>query len=46
METRTMTPQHLQELESIARMLAADGELVTQRLDHWVATTPDKVFFH
>lgn len=41
-----MTPQHLQELESIARMLAADGELVTQRLDHWVATTPDKVFFH
>ena len=41
-----MIHQLLQELESINNMLAADGELVTERLDHWVATTPDKVFFH
>lgn len=41
-----MMTQSLQEFESIARILAADGELVTQRLDHWAATTPDRVFFH
>lgn len=41
-----MTTQLLQELESIARALAADGELITERLDHWVATSPDKTFFH
>lgn len=41
-----MTLQLLQQLESLTHALTADGELITERLDHWAATTPDKVFFH
>lgn len=41
-----MTAQLLQELESLTSLLAADGESITERLDHWATTTPNKVFFH
>lgn len=41
-----MTPNPLEQLESLANLLSADGEIVTERLDHWAATTPDRPFFH
>jgi crotonobetaine/carnitine-CoA ligase len=32
--------------QTLTALLRADGEIVTERLDHWAATTPDRVFFH
>lgn len=32
--------------EELVALLAADGEIVTERLDHWAATTPGRTFVH
>jgi carnitine-CoA ligase len=34
------------ENESLTELLTADGELVTERLDHWASTVPDRTFVH
>ncbi|WP_406447308.1 AMP-binding protein [Streptomyces sp. NBC_00876] len=40
----TAHPHH--DAETLTALLTAEGELVTERLDHWAATTPDRTFLH
>jgi carnitine-CoA ligase len=32
--------------QALTDVLTAEGELVTERLDHWAAATPDRIFLH
>lgn len=40
-----MTPA-THDIDSLTALLTDEGELVTERLDHWARTTPDRVFVH
>jgi crotonobetaine/carnitine-CoA ligase len=41
-----MATNPLHDIESLTALFTADGELVTERFDHWAAETPDRTFFH
>lgn len=56
MTARTMTAPHTTDYpgseettmnqQDLTALLRADGEIVTERLDHWAATAGDRPFFH
>ncbi|MGA7203516.1 MAG: class I adenylate-forming enzyme family protein, partial [Specibacter sp.] len=46
MEKNIMMTPATHDVDSLTALLTDEGELVTERLDHWARTTPDRVFVH